>query len=242
MPISEKDALESLVTLGVMPPDVADIIQTLAHDKVQDVEQFEGSTVRPLIFLLDKSGSMTPYKPAMIDGQHHLINSLLGSSPTNNVYLGQILFNHESDYFQDMTPLHDSTKKNTAHANIKFLDENNYVPSGGTAMYDTIVRAISMLAPLLVGAEELGQQVISHIAIVTDGIDEHSKTQPATLKKAIDYVMDKGIIEKIVLVGIGNYDYVSVGNSIGIRDVVNINGTEKDMRRVMNIISSQATR
>jgi hypothetical protein len=241
MSISEKEALDNLVTLGVMTDNVAEIIQTLAQDRIRDVEQFEGETVRPLIFLLDKSGSMEPHKPAVIDGQHHLINSLLGASPANNVYLGQILFNHEADYFQDMTPLHDPLSKNhVAHANIKFLDESNYIPSGGTALYDTIVRAVSMLAPLLVGAEDLGQQVISHIAIVTDGLDEHSKTQAGTLKKVIDYVLDTGIINKIVLVGIGDFDYVTVGKSVGIEDVVNINGTEREMRRVMNIISSQA--
>ncbi len=239
MSISEKEALDNLVALGVMTVDVVEIIQTLAHDKVRDVEMFEGSLVRPLVFLLDKSGSMAPHKSTMIDGQRHLINSLLGASPANNVYLGQILFNHESDYFQDMAPLHDPSGGHVAHPKIKFLDDGNYITSGGTALYDTIVRAIAMLAPLLVGAEEMGQQAIPHIAVLTDGMDEHSKTQAETLKKVIDYVMDTGIINRIALFGIGNYDYEAMGKSVGIKDVHKVDGTEREIRRVMNIISSQ---
>jgi len=239
MLISEKQALRQLVALGLMEPEIADIIETLAKDKAVDLEPIEGVITRPLILLLDKSSSMKPHKQAMIDGQHHLINSLLGAAGHIDVYFGQILFNHEvEEYFQDMVPLRDSSDSRRAHPKVKLLDHNNYNPQGGTALYDTIVHALAMLSPQLVYAEEMGQQVMSHIAVITDGIDEHSKTKPETLKKVIDFALEAGIIHRITLVGLGNYDYEAVGESIGIEHIIEGTADPKEIRRAMDLISS----
>ncbi len=148
MQISEKQALEALVSLGIMAPDIADIIQTMAQDRAVNMEPPEGVIIRPLLLLLDKSPSMTPLKQAMIDGQRHLINSLLGASSSIDIYFGQILFNHEIEYFQDMAPFRDPSDSRQVHPLAKFLDNDNYILSGGTALYDTIGHALAMLSPL----------------------------------------------------------------------------------------------
>ncbi|GEM_PF-6182751 len=121
MSVSEKQSLDQLVALGVMKPEIAEIIHTLARDKAQEIQPLEGVSVRPLVLLLDRSGSMVPLKTAMIDGQHHLINSLLGASSALNIYFGQILFNHEVQYFQDMTPFRDPSNTRQAHPKIRLL-------------------------------------------------------------------------------------------------------------------------
>lgn len=240
--VSEKEALNQLVSLGLMDQEIAEIIQTLARDKTKDIEPFEGATVRPVVLLLDKSSSMEPLVPAMIEGQHYFLNSLLGAASAIELYLGQILFNHQVDeeYFQDILPFRNSEDDKKINPKIKMLDEENYVPNGGTALYDTIGHSIAMLSPFLFGAEELGQQVLAHIAIITDGKDEHSKTLPETLKKVIDFVLDTGVIHRMTLVGLGNYDYHSIGKKIGIQQVIELESANpKQIRRAVDLISSQ---
>ncbi len=240
MSVSEKQALDQLVSLGVMKPEIAEIIQTLARDKAQDIQPLEGVSVRPLVLLLDRSGSMVPLKAGMIDGQHHLINSLLGASSALNIYFGQILFNHEvqDPYFQDVTPFRDPSNIRQAHPKVRLLDDQNYVPDGGTALYDTIVHALAMLSPILLGAEELGQQVMAHVAVITDGKDEHSKTRAETLRNVIEFVLETGIIHRISLVGLGDFDFKAIGKSIGIEDVIEGNADPKEIRKAMDLISS----
>ncbi len=87
----------------------------------------------------------------------------------------------------------------------------------------------------------MGQQVMAHIAIITDGKDEHSKTEAETLKKVINFVLEAGLIHRITLVGLGNYDYRAIGESIGIHNVIEANAEPTEIRRTMDLISSYTT-
>jgi hypothetical protein len=238
MGISERQALEQLVSSGVINNEIAEIIQTLARDKATDVTPAEGANYRALVLLLDKSGSMVNLKNAVIEGQHYMINSLLGATTSMTIYFGQILFNHEVEYFQNIGPFRDPSVRNAAHPDTRLLDPHNYKISGGTALYDTIVHGIAMLAPILLMADEMGQQLLANIAIITDGKDEHSKTNPANLKKVVDHVVGMGIIDHIALYGLGSYDYKTIGKSIGIEDVIEPGVDPKEIRSMFGMISS----
>jgi len=84
----------------------------------------------------------------------------------------------------------------------------------------------------------LGQQVMAHIAIITDGKDEHSKTKAENLKKVMDFVLETGIIHRISLVGLGDFDYRTIGKSIGIEHVIEGKADPKEIRKAMDLISS----
>jgi hypothetical protein len=146
---SEKKALDNLVSYGMLRRDIADIIQRIAEDKLAPVIEPEGPDCRLLMLLIDKSGSMKDLKKAVIDGQHHLINSLLGASSTMTVYLGQKLFNNKIEPFQPLLPLRSKdSKEHKAADGIKELDETNYVVGGQTALHDTILSGIATLSTL----------------------------------------------------------------------------------------------
>lgn len=238
MGISEREALDQLVSSGVINREIAEIIQTLARDKAAEVTPAEGANYRALVLLLDKSGSMANLKNAVIEGQHHLINSLLGATTSMMIYFGQILFNHEVEYFQNIGPFRDSSSGNAAHPDTRLLNDSNYKIGGGTALYDTIVHGIAMLSPILLTADEMGQQLLANIAVITDGKDEHSKTKPSDLKKVIEHVMGAGIIDHVVLYGLGNYDYKTIGKSIGIEEVIQPGVDPKEIRHMFGMISS----
>lgn len=245
--VSEKEALDNLVRHGMLRRDIADIIRKVARDKVAPIADPEGANSRVLALLIDKSGSMAPLKQAVIDGQKHLINSLLGASSTMMIYLGQILFNHKTEHLQPVLPFRSSGHKATD--GTKLLTESNYILGGQTALYDTILTGIAMLSTFLDKAESLGQQPFAHVAVITDGVDYvterddgpniGSETRPDSLKQVIDYVLTEGIIHRITFVGIGKYDYGAVARSIGINDAIQIDADPKKIREIFDMISSQ---
>lgn len=247
MKLSEKEALKKLVSLGLISSDVSGIIQRLARDKPLPIEEAEGPIVHPLILLLDKSGSIEDVKQSLISGQHIFINSVLGAASGTVIYFGQLLFNHEVEYFQDMTPFRDPKDARRAHPKVRFLNETDYTTTGTTALYDSIVRSLAMLAPFQVTAEELGQQVFAHIAIMTDGKDEDgkggpgSKTTPDALKKVINFVTESGFVYRILMLGLGNFNYREIGRSIGLQDqdIIQVGCEPQAIREGVSLLSSR---
>lgn len=242
--MSEQQAIDRLASLGVINADIANIMKDMASRTPRDVMPPEGSSVRLLVVLLDRSGSMEPLEDAVIENQRHMISALLGASSAMEIYLGQVLFNHEIHPFQDMSPFRDPNDPHKAHPNTKLLDHSTYKAEGGTALYDTILHGISMLMPLLLTAEESGQQVLANLAVMTDAGKggEHSKTAPEALKQVIDFVLQKGIIYRITLYGLGGYDYKDIAKRIGIRDVIEVGADPRSIRRAFDMISSQTVR
>ena len=157
------------------------------------------------------------------------------------IAMGQLLFNNKIDYFQNISQLRDPGNPHRAHPSTRFLDETTYVPSGSTALYETILTSVTMMLPTLAAAWEMGRQVVANVAVVTDGVDEHSRLtdKPHLVKKVLDYVLDKGLIDKITLVGIGSHDFRAVASCIGVRDVIQADADPKDIRRAFAMISSQ---
>jgi len=80
------------------------------------------------------------------------------------------------------------------------------------------------------------------IVIITDGIDEHSKTKPSDLKSVVSALLDTGLIHRITMIGAGNFDFKTVGSNIGIEHVIEINRDPKELRRALDTVSSHITR
>jgi len=239
MDISELDALTSLVEARVLNESVASVLREFASRSPRETPTLEGTTLRPLVLLLDKSGSMKDLVDAMIAGQKHLINALMGSSKSLEVHLGQILFDDTINYFQQICPLRDPLRREVTNSGLRFLDQSTYKPGGTTALYDSIVRAVNLLAPVLLTAEACGQQVLAHIAILTDGKDVSSQTTPANLKRVIEFLLESGAIHRFTLCGLGDDNFIEIGRSIGIPYVTNGEAGAKEIRAAMDLISSR---
>ena len=94
-----------------------------------------------------------------------------------------------------------------------------------------------MMLLTLAAAGEMGRQVVASVVAVSDGVDEHSrlKDKPGLVKKVLDYVLDEGLIDKIILVGVGSCDYREVAECIGVRDVVQVDGDLRNIRRAFAV-------
>jgi hypothetical protein len=240
--ISEKEALDNLVSYGMLTRGIADIIQKVARDKVFPIiESQDSPDCRVLVLLIDKSASMNHARKAVIEMQHHLLNSILYAPSMMMIYLGQVLFNDKTEYFQELLPFRAS--EHHAYEGTRWLDDNNYQLGGQTALYDAILSGIAMVSTFLDKAESLGQQPFVHVAVISDGKDHvvedgqdiGSRTRPDSLKKVIDYMLTAGIIHRITFVGIGDRDYRAIGNSIGINNVIEADVEPRKIRKAFDM-------
>jgi hypothetical protein len=233
--ISEKAAIGQLVADGLLTADIAAILEPFAREANALIYDPASARSRILVVAIDKSSSIEirGLTHAMIDAQHHLINSLLGATSALKIAMGQLLFNDVIEYFQNISQFRDPANPHRAHSSTRFLDETTYVPSGGTALYDALLTSVTMMLPTLAAAWEMGREVVASVAAVSDGVDEHSrlKDKPELVKKVLDYVLDQALIDKITLVGVGSCDYRAVAKCIGVRDVVQVGGDLRNLRR-----------
>jgi hypothetical protein len=220
------DIIRQMVECGFITPDVAQILKYGVDDKVAVVRTRKNEMVA-VVLVIDKSGSMKEWQEDVIEGQKIMIQGLLGASSKFDIRFAQILFNHNVEYFQKFCEFRDKTDPKHTSPEVKILDEENYKPSGFTALYDAILKGICSLTPIIYAAQEQGIALETKVCIVTDGLDEGeygagSTIPPKELGKAIKYMLSENLLSNIILAGIGNYNYKSVGNELGIETVIEI--------------------
>jgi hypothetical protein len=242
--VSETEALDKLLSLEVISSSVAEIIKPFAKDNRVSVacQNISEATMKVLILLFDKSGRMAPFSREIIDAQKCIIDYLSGVSTSSSLILGQLLFNQDIDCFQKLLPFRELTTTARVSSEIGLLDSSNLSISGRAAFYDSICSGVSMLLPLLVSAEEQGQQCWANLCVISQGIDTASETSLENCNKVIDYFRENGIIDTATIFKISE-NYLGVGKESIHLDVVDIKAGldfRKRFRRSIEMHAVQA--
>lgn len=116
-----------------------------------------------MVFILDKSGSMTGYVEDTIGGFNSLIEKQ--KKEDGEAYVTTVLFDNRYELLHDHVPLNE----------IPVLTTNDYYPSGTTALLDAIGITINRIGERLskTPEDERPEQVM--IMITTDGLENASK-------------------------------------------------------------------
>jgi uncharacterized protein YegL len=172
-----------------------------------------------IICVVDRSGSMGPIKNDAIGG----FNTFLQAQKElpGDAKLTLILFNQGYDIVHDGTPIKE----------VKNLNSKNYVPSGNTALYDAVGRAIDTVGGRLANTpeEERPEKVI--VAILTDGEENSSKEYHlARINEMITHQKEVYNWEVVFLAA--NMDAVATAQTLGIqsKDAFNFVATGKGVR------------
>lgn len=123
--------------------------------------------VTRLVFLIDRSGSMSHLQQSVIEGFNGFIANQRKQDDLCTVSLYQFDDQYQADYVDK--PL----------AEVPALNTSTYQPRGGTALYDALVRAINDLS----GRTSLMDQVL--FVIQTDGYENASKEANAATVKSL---------------------------------------------------------
>ena len=183
-----------------------------------------------LVFILDRSGSMSGLESDTIGG----FNSMIKKQQTDtegNALVSTILFNHSSEVLHDRVPLE----------KIESLTEKDYEVGGMTALLDAVGDTIKHIKNIHKYAREEDRPQKTIFIITTDGMENASvKFGYKDVKKLIDEQKELGW--EFVFLG-ANIDAANVAESIGIerRRAVNYHsdkiGTQKVYGAMSNFVS-----
>jgi hypothetical protein len=152
-------------------------------------------------FIVDKSGSMSDCIPATINGyneQVSMIKNVEAEFPEQDITIGLSTFNNQVDhkYFMQMSGM------------ALEMNRRNYLPHGGTALYDAIGTSIEKLEEYrTVSSEQIPTTVV--VVILTDGYENSSRFY--------DLSQIKSKIES--LESTGNWTFSFIGATLDAADV-----------------------
>ena len=160
------------------------------------------ANITELVFILDKSGSMSGLESDTIGG----FNSMLEKQRAyeGNVLVSTILFNNRSQVLHDRIPLE----------NVEPLTEKDYFVGGSTALLDAIGDAVKHIRNVHKYAREEDCPEKTLFVVITDGYENASrKFSYGEIKQLIERQKNRGW--EFVFLG-ANIDAVEVASSIGI--------------------------
>ena len=195
-------------------------------------------------FLIDVSFSMDRCKKAVIEYHPLLFNALRESRATKEEcnFIAQYMFNHE------ITKLHDFTllATNADMDEVVILDEHNYKPKGGTALYDTLYYILDGILKQneVCAAEGLAPKF--NIGLISDGIDEDSKIPPEIIREMVGDIREMGLFKMTAVVGLLGDSYPESSleetrKTIGFDKTIPCDhNNQKEIRMAFELLSNSA--
>jgi uncharacterized protein YegL len=189
------------------------------------------NNITELVFILDRSGSMSGLEKDTIGGFNSLINKQ--KKQDGKCYVSTILFDHET------LVLHDRVKLE----NVKPMTDNDYEVRGCTALLDAIGGAIHHIANIhkYVRKEDVPQNTM--FVIMTDGMENASHKYNSQKVKAMIEHEKKKYGWEFLFIG-ANIDAVETASHFGISEnrAVNYNadseGTEIAYDAFCDVVTS----
>ena len=163
----------------------------------------KGNGIMEVVFILDRSGSMSGMEPDTIGGFNAMLQKQKDES--DNVIWSTVLFDHEHEVIHNRVPV----------GKVQPLTEDDYYVRGSTALLDAIGRAIHHIAMChkYGKAEDVPQKTL--FVITTDGMENSSMEYSyRKVKQMIEREREQYGWEFMFLGA--NMDAVSVASRMGI--------------------------
>ena len=156
-----------------------------------------------IVFILDRSGSMSGLESDTIGGFNSMIKKQ--KEEEGEAYISTILFDSVSEVIYDRVPV----------SKIEQMTENQYYTRGCTALLDAIGSAIRHIANVHKYAREEDKPAKTLFVITTDGMENASKIYSyKKIKSMIEYRKEKNGWEFIFLGA--NIDAIATASRFGI--------------------------
>lgn len=180
-----------------------------------------------IVFVLDRSGSMSGLEKDTIGGYNSFLNQQKQSG--TKAVISTVLFDHEIQILHDRLPI----------SNIKELTAKDYQPRGCTALLDAVGGSVSHIHKLhkkLAAADRPSKTII---VIITDGYENSSKNY--TYKKVKDMLSKRQEKDGWEFVFLGaNIDAAAEAESFGIsrKRAVNYKADSKGTLKNFEMLSA----
>ncbi len=161
--------------------------------------------ITELVFILDKSGSMSGLEDDTVGGFNSMIEEQKGKEKDGICYVSTVLFNDKSAVLHDRARL----------TEVERLTRADYVPSGSTALLDAVGGAIKHIGNIHKYARPEDVPEHTLFVITTDGMENAShRYDKRAVKRMIEEKQERGW--EFIFIG-ANIDAVSTAADYGIR-------------------------
>ncbi len=186
----------------------------------------KGNDMTELVFIIDKSGSMSGLTSDTIGG----FNSMIAHQREegNNCLVTTVFFNQESEVIHDRLPLED----------VPEITSKEYLPGGCTALIDAIGDAVKHVGEIHKYARPEDVPAHTMFVITTDGLENSShKFSSKEVKKMIKDQKKKGW--EFLFIG-ANIDSVETAANFGIDEdrAVNYRADKKGTRVLYDTVAN----
>jgi len=184
-----------------------------------------------LVFILDRSGSMSGLEADTIGGFNSMINKQ--KKEEGEAYVSTILFDNVSEVLHDRVSLE----------KIEPMNDRQYTVRGCTALLDAIGGAIHHIGNVHKYAREEDRPEHTMFVITTDGMENASRTYTAEKVKAMIERQKEKYGWEFLFLG-ANIDAVATARTFGIsedravRYQCDSKGTELNFHAVSNAVSA----
>ncbi len=187
------------------------------------------NNITELVFIIDRSGSMSGLESDTIGGFNSLIRKQKKES--GKCYVSTVLFSNSSKVIHDRIPLD----------KVREMTEDDYCPGGCTALIDAIGGAIKHISSVhrYIRPEDVPEHTM--FVITTDGLENASQKYSAKEVKKMVKEKEKDGWE-FLFIG-ANIDSVETAGNLGIRSdrAVNYHADEKGTTVLYESVCAQVS-
>jgi hypothetical protein len=189
-----------------------------------DVDEVASPSVMLVDFIIDSTGSMTPYERAMRECLEHYKQAICNSKQADEMLVSKTLFNTTIETGGYVAPEDFNT---------------DYSTWGCTRMYDAIIDRRQRMLDYMEQLKNNGTNARACMIILSDGLDNDSKYRASDARQAIQDLISKEIT--VAFIAFGQQAF-GVADSIGInkRNVIEVSNNEGELRRVIELVSKSA--
>lgn len=195
----------------------------------QNVQESRKAKDTELVFIIDKSGSMSGLESDTIGSFNSVIEEQKKDTENGKVYVTTVMFNHKHNKVHDRKDI----------ADISEMTKNDYKPCGCTALLDAVGDTLTNLS----NAEGIKDRNVV-VAIITDGYENSSKEYKKSQVKELIEAREKDGW-KVMFFGAGIDAFSDNGGvGLGIRKdrimAVGHNGAglEQSFRSVSDVVTA----
>lgn len=225
-----------------LPKETAIVLGEISEREVPSFADMNVEDPVFACFLIDSSGSMSPYKTDVINAHPEMLDTLRKSAKCKNDALYVIQYT----FAQTSIRLHPFEKLSAnKQDNISTLGSHNYHPDGDTSLYDAVFDLLKEMAVCIEQAYEDGVKSTFTIAVITDGEDNRSKINPADVCKVIADMRSKGYLRSSVVLGLKSAQFTEqhlndIKNKLCFDKAIPLDRDPKSIRRAF-VLASQSS-
>ncbi len=194
--------------------------------------------------IIDNSGSMDPYKAAVIRGQNQLLSVLRGSKKCKKkaLLVGHYLFSGTVQPLNSFELLDPS-----GNDRVTVLDDSSYTIADSTALYQAVFHVLQEMVGSIHATQNQGIAAKFIIALFTDGEDTDGGVDPADIRNTISELRNKKFLSQSVVVGLTGgptgsnalteASVMRIRDTLGFDQAISVDKAPAEIRRAFDLLS-----